>query len=578
MAMIKTLARKQRGCKDIKSYLERGGRSLALDTSDAVMDVENWDTWMDQTRALYGKDEGRRYYHFVISPDPKDGIGIDSLRDMATAWARERYPEGEWAIEYHDDNGIPHAHVVLNSVLPSTGGKVHMSAKDVREDALALQRIGAELGCSVMDGFEVVRGDDGEWIARSDWAKTRRRDRARERRARSSAQQEWMRRNGMRLWKDDMRAAIEEAIEESRTWRGFNRALAARGYEAREGRRGQITFYPPEGNGFPTKGYKLDDSYTRDGIRARLAPRIGRPHGGTLTAPEPSIAIPRSLAENLSSALRRGGMRNVSERRVAAAIAAINIVRANRFTSISQMKQATEKLYAQAAELDERIEEATNAYSQLDEATRKLVEIRACRERMAPRPNGRRALKRWETANAAEIAIIDDNEAWLEARGIDADATREDLRARAAELYGEAQRISDEADRIKGAAQRFSDAVAALAGVPCPAFARNDDARAAREARASARRPEVRVFNAEQTRRAFEAHIRMSAQLRREFIAGSLDAQRIRYLQRLQEEQIEAIAAERDDERTQSRRQSTEAQCSEAERCAAQDTSRRMRT
>lgn len=35
-----------------------------------------------------------------------------------------------------------------------------------------------------------------------------------------------------------------------------------------------LTFYPPEGKGRPVKGYKLDDSYTVERLRERLAVRL----------------------------------------------------------------------------------------------------------------------------------------------------------------------------------------------------------------------------------------------------------------------------------------------------------------
>ena len=35
----------------------------------------------------------RTYKHYVVSPDPKDGIGLEALRELATTWAAEHSPE-----------------------------------------------------------------------------------------------------------------------------------------------------------------------------------------------------------------------------------------------------------------------------------------------------------------------------------------------------------------------------------------------------------------------------------------------------------------------------------------------------
>ena len=74
MAMLKTLARKFGGCKQIKDYLARNGRAVTFRSSSIELDDGDWDERMNETRQMFGKDKGRKYYHFVISPDPEDGL------------------------------------------------------------------------------------------------------------------------------------------------------------------------------------------------------------------------------------------------------------------------------------------------------------------------------------------------------------------------------------------------------------------------------------------------------------------------------------------------------------------------
>ena len=77
---------------------------------------------MDATRAAAGNDlpwrgrAARTWKHYVISPDPRNGVSLDELRELATAWVRRWFPDCEVAVVYHDDNAgrIPHAHVVVS--------------------------------------------------------------------------------------------------------------------------------------------------------------------------------------------------------------------------------------------------------------------------------------------------------------------------------------------------------------------------------------------------------------------------------------------------------------------------------
>lgn len=116
----------------------------------------DWAHAMDSTRRAFGNDlpwRGRRvrtYKHYVVSPDPKDGIGLEALRKLATAWAHEHFSEYEVAIIYHDDNarGIPHAHVVVNNTNIETGKR--LQDPDPKALASSLQNIAERQGLSVL--------------------------------------------------------------------------------------------------------------------------------------------------------------------------------------------------------------------------------------------------------------------------------------------------------------------------------------------------------------------------------------------------------------------------------------------
>ena len=136
--MLKTIAG-HTSARGICRYLTRKNRALASDYinidvpdpmhPDAAFD---WARVMDSTRRAFGNDlpwRGKRvrtYKHYVVSPDPKDGIGLEALRELATTWAAEHFSEYEVAIVYHNDNarGIPHAHVVVNNTNIETGRRL----------------------------------------------------------------------------------------------------------------------------------------------------------------------------------------------------------------------------------------------------------------------------------------------------------------------------------------------------------------------------------------------------------------------------------------------------------------------
>ena len=113
---------------------------------------------MDRTRAAFGNDaawnghRARTWKHYILSPNPTDGIELPRLRGFATAWAKENFGDYEVAIVYHDDNEgrIPHAHVVVNNTNLATGRRIQ------EPDPRGGQALGAE--ARARHGALVLRG------------------------------------------------------------------------------------------------------------------------------------------------------------------------------------------------------------------------------------------------------------------------------------------------------------------------------------------------------------------------------------------------------------------------------------
>ena len=153
----------------VQRYLERGGRALATDflnidapvsgVRDGLEDHGRIDWWreMDRTRAAFGNDaawngqRARTWKHYILSPNPTDGIELPRLRRLATAWAKENFGDYEVAIVYHDDNEgrIPHAHVVVNNTNLATGRRIQ--EPDPRAVKRSVQRLARDMGLSCFE-------------------------------------------------------------------------------------------------------------------------------------------------------------------------------------------------------------------------------------------------------------------------------------------------------------------------------------------------------------------------------------------------------------------------------------------
>lgn len=233
--MLKTIAG-HTSARGICRYLTRKNRALASDYIN--IDVPDpahpemsfdWARVMDFTRRAFGNDlpwRGRRvrtYKHYVVSPDPRDGIGLEALRELAMSWAAEHFSEYEVAIVYHDDNerGIPHAHVVVNNTNIETGRR--LQDPDPKALAASLQDIAERQGLSAL------RPPEPSGVA----ARAQRRN---PRRAPETYRSEYVRRaekelaeRGEYSWTADIRARVRIARTVARSEEEFRGVLSSMG-------------------------------------------------------------------------------------------------------------------------------------------------------------------------------------------------------------------------------------------------------------------------------------------------------------------------------------------------------------
>ncbi|WP_418864244.1 relaxase/mobilization nuclease domain-containing protein [Slackia exigua] len=155
--------------RGVQGYLEKNGRALATDflnidapvrrVWDGLEDHAAFEWWreMDSTRHSFGNDapwngqRTRTWKHYILSPNPEDGIGLGTLRRLVIVWAKENFSDYEAAIVYHDDNenGIPHVHVVVNNTNLVTGRRIQ--EPDPKAVKRSVQKLAREMGLSCFE-------------------------------------------------------------------------------------------------------------------------------------------------------------------------------------------------------------------------------------------------------------------------------------------------------------------------------------------------------------------------------------------------------------------------------------------
>lgn len=267
----------------IRRYLEKKNRALAKDLFNLSWDErgncndpqENkelvlWDVEMDTTRASAGHNDpwkgkqARTFKHFVISPDPQDAIGLDALRELASAWVLKHFPDNQIAIIYHDDNesSIPHAHIVVNSTDLRTGYRMHTDhPEDLNRD---LQDMAREMGLTGLSNEMPKRGDKKPGASAP---------RSRQAVYFGRAEKELMA-SGNYSWVGDIRARVALAKNTSRSEKEFLDALSRLGIEvadnAKSARRDDWIFSLADEPSKKVSGERLGYTFGKQMLRERF--------------------------------------------------------------------------------------------------------------------------------------------------------------------------------------------------------------------------------------------------------------------------------------------------------------------
>ncbi len=104
------------------------------------------------TKNLFGKSDGRQYYHFVQSFGIDEKVSPQLAHEIALRFASEseKFSGFEIVVSTHCDRDHIHSHFVMNSVNAESGKKFHISENDIEELMNRSDKLCTEYGLSVV--------------------------------------------------------------------------------------------------------------------------------------------------------------------------------------------------------------------------------------------------------------------------------------------------------------------------------------------------------------------------------------------------------------------------------------------
>lgn len=104
------------------------------------------------TKKLYGKEDGRLFYHFVQSFPVGENITPETAHEIALRFVSEsdKLKDFEIVVSTHCDRDHIHSHFVMNSVNAETGKKFHINENEIELMMKESDRIIQQYGLSVL--------------------------------------------------------------------------------------------------------------------------------------------------------------------------------------------------------------------------------------------------------------------------------------------------------------------------------------------------------------------------------------------------------------------------------------------
>ena len=199
---------------------------------------------MRQTKERWHKSGGVQGYHLVQSfaaGEVTPELAHQIAKELADRVLGARY---EYVIGTHLNTDHIHSHIVWNSVSRIDGKKYHSNGKSyVTEIRAVSDELCRKYKLSVIDteNSKHVAKPYAEWLAEK---------------------------NGQPTWRTAIRQDVDDAIQQSLTWRQFLSVLERKGYEVRLGRKYPV-LRPPGKERF-VRFKTLGKRYTPEAIQTRI--------------------------------------------------------------------------------------------------------------------------------------------------------------------------------------------------------------------------------------------------------------------------------------------------------------------
>lgn len=203
-----------------KTMDERGNRYLT--GVNCVADVA-MQSFM-ATKHLYGKDTGTFFYQYTQSFSPEEELTPAQAHEIGLELAERFFPVCEVLVATHVDREHLHSHLVVNSVHPDTGKKLHFIPRTLEQMRKVSDQICTEHGLSALKPYQQDHRTRGL--------------RAGEYRAAMRGES----------WKFRLITTVEAVMEIAGSREEFIQEMKRRGYQVRwEEHRKHITYTTPTG-------------------------------------------------------------------------------------------------------------------------------------------------------------------------------------------------------------------------------------------------------------------------------------------------------------------------------------------
>ena len=110
----------------------------------------------------YGKEEGRQYFHTVISFPKTEKISPEQALDFGIEFASKQYSGYQCAMAVHTDKDHLHVHFIINSVSYNDGKKFDLNRKKLKNDKEVCNDMCRSYGYSVAEKGKHADGTDFE--------------------------------------------------------------------------------------------------------------------------------------------------------------------------------------------------------------------------------------------------------------------------------------------------------------------------------------------------------------------------------------------------------------------------------